>query len=349
VAPATTFDRAAERSMASVTEAGIKLLFAVRDRLKSTKYFRRLYYNVKNAQQFSDLFEHDIMLADRVRTQAYHRAISRYVKEGDIVVDLGTGNGILSFFASAMASRKVYAIDHSSIIEKARAVARDNGLTNIEFVRTNSRDFTVPEGKADVIIHEQIGDILLNENMVANLLDLRDRVLKPGGRILPAKFELFIEPVQMKEDQRVPFIWEQRIEGIDFSALRKFRQRIPRHYFHTAIRPSDVDHLLGEPAPLISFDVQTMDAGGLPRQAAYKRTVTTSGRLDGFVLYFSVIFDDEIRFDTAPTSPPTHWGTTLLRAEAQDVREGDVISFDLTIDDITEITTWRWHFEVTRG
>lgn len=332
--------------MAGVAESGLGVVFALRDRVKANKYFRRIYYNIRNAQQFSGLFEHDIMLADRVRTEAYHRAISRYVKEGDVVVDLGTGNGILSFFASARRPRRIYALDHSNIIEKAQAVARDNGITGIEFIRANSREFNLPEGKADVIIHEQIGDILLNENMVANLIDLRDRVLKPGGKIVPAKFELFVEPTQMKDAYRVPYIWDQRIEGIDFRAMRQFEGDLPRHYYHTGIRPSDVDHVLGDPEPVMSFDIETMDAAGLPKHIRYQRRVTQSGRLDGFVLYFSVIFDDEIRFDTAPWSPETHWGTTLMRAEGQQVDEGDVIDFTLAIDDVTEITTWRWSHAV---
>jgi protein arginine N-methyltransferase 1 len=244
---------------------------------------------------------------------------------------------------------KVYALDHSDIIEKAEMVARDNGLINIEFVRTHSRDFTLPEGKADIIVHEQIGDLLLNENMIVNLVDLRDRVLKPGGRILPARFELFIEPVQMTDAHRVPFIWEQRIEGIDFKALRKFEAELPRHYYHANVRPSDIQHLLSVPEPLLTIDVETLDLAELPRRVRIVREVTECGRLDAFALYFSVMFDDEIRFDTAPASPETHWASTILRVDARDVAAGDTVELNIDIDDITEITTWRWDCAVRPG
>lgn len=335
--------------MSSVAESAARLLFNVRDRLKANKYVRRVYYNVKNAQQFSGLLEHDIMLADQVRIGSYRRAIERYVKEGDVVVDLGTGSGILSFFASAQRPRKIYAIDHSNVIAKAQAVAVDNAPNNITFMRVNSRKFKLPEGRADVIIHEQIGDLLLNENMVANLIDLRDRILTPGGKIVPSRFDLFVEPVQMKEAYRVPFIWEQRIEGVDFRAMRAYADKLPRDYFHASIRSSDVDRLLGSPEPIMSFDLETMALDDLPKRVRYQRRVTHPGRLDGFVLYFSVIFDDDIRFDTAPGSPETHWGMTILRTEACVVNEGDTIRLDLTIDDVTEITTWRWTSGVARA
>jgi protein arginine N-methyltransferase 1 len=40
-----------------------------------------------------------------------------------------------------------------------------------------------------VILHEQMGDYLFDEAMVTNVCDLRDRLLKRGGLILPSCFD----------------------------------------------------------------------------------------------------------------------------------------------------------------
>ncbi len=117
------------------------------------------------------------------------------------------------------ATPKIYAIDHTDIIDLAKRVAQHNKVDCIEFVKVNSRDFSL-QGKADVIIHEQMGSFLLDENMVENLMDLKARVLKPGGRIIPAKFELYLEPVCLKRDHRLPFLWENNISGVDYSFLK---------------------------------------------------------------------------------------------------------------------------------
>jgi len=153
-------------------------------------------YDLINGSNFAGLEEHEEMLSDRVRVEAYHRGIQRTVQSGDVVLDLGTGTGLLAFMASRAGAKKVYAVEHSGVIEVAREIAAHNGFANIEFVRANSREFMPPE-PVDVVLHEQMGDELFNENMLENVLDLRDRVLRPSGRILPARFRLFIEPVSM--------------------------------------------------------------------------------------------------------------------------------------------------------
>ena len=151
-------------------------------RVASSDRLMSVVYDLMNETNFAGLSEHEEMLSDSVRVQAYHQGIHRNVQPGDVVVDLGTGTGLLAFMASRAGAKKVYAVEHSDVIEIAREIARHNGFTNIEFVQTNSREFTPPE-PVDVVLHEQMGDELFNENMVQNLLDVRDRFLRPHGRI----------------------------------------------------------------------------------------------------------------------------------------------------------------------
>ena len=79
-----------------------------------------------------------------------------------------------------------------------------NSIENVVFHRVHSSDFELPE-RADVILHEQIGEALFDERVVENVAELRDRILKPGGRIFPAHLRLFIEPVEVHADTRAPF------------------------------------------------------------------------------------------------------------------------------------------------
>ena len=68
---------------------------------------------------------------------------------------------------------------------------------------------------------------MFDEAMVPNVCDLRDRLLKPGGLILPSQFELFCEPMTLHDDRRVPFIWELNDEhGFDFLHGTRIRSRL---------------------------------------------------------------------------------------------------------------------------
>ncbi|MEZ5294888.1 MAG: hypothetical protein R2697_01020 [Ilumatobacteraceae bacterium] len=67
-----------------------------------------------------------------------------------------------------------------------------------------------------------MGDELFNENMLQNILDLRDRVLRPGGRILPGRFRLFVEPVTLHDDMRVRRFWNIDLpDDIDLSGMER--------------------------------------------------------------------------------------------------------------------------------
>jgi len=80
----------------------------------------------------------------------------------------------------------------------------------------HSRDFEAP-APVDVILHEQIGHNLVDEDMVENVVSLRDRVLAKGGIVLPSHFALYADPVQLHADRTMPFGWEHRFHDLDFS------------------------------------------------------------------------------------------------------------------------------------
>jgi protein arginine N-methyltransferase 1 len=346
--PATRAEPGAIRELgryisAAVWRLACRFLLKVADVLKSDSRTKRLYYNLRSARTYSDLYQQERMLADTVRTGTYRDAIVKYVNEGDVVIDLGTGSGILSFFACIKKPRLVYAIDQSEIIEKAKSVAKSNHLDDIVFVRTNSRSFSMHE-KADIIIHEQMGHALFDEKMVENIVDLRQRLLRNDGRILPSRFEVFIEPVKIVDQYRVPFIWEQRLNGVDLTPFSKFSYDLDGSYYCKFVEAWHVDYFLCDPVPVMSFDLTSMSVDELPKHLHYVRTITRSGRLDGFCLYFKTIFDDELWFSTSPLDKPTHWHTPLLRVESKEYAGGESIEFDLVPFDIADPNTWTWRY-----
>lgn len=103
------------------------------------------------------------------------------IKEGDVVIDLGSGAGNDAFVARAIAGDKgkVIGIDFTNeMINKARENADKLGFNNVEFRYGDIENMPVTANKADVII----------SNCVLNLVPDKEkafkeifRVLKPGG------------------------------------------------------------------------------------------------------------------------------------------------------------------------
>lgn len=316
------------------------------NKIKSNPYFSSLYYSVANSNYFNSFLEHEKMISDKNRMDYYHRAITKIVKEGDIVIDLGTGTGILSFFAAKKSPKKIYAIDHGRIIDSAKIIAGHNQIKNIDFVNINSKNFNIISGeKADIIIHEQIGALLFDEHMNENIFDLRNRLLKKGGRILPGKFEVFIEPVKLKDGDNVPYIWEQNIYGIKYDCYKSQKEKVESRYGILKVRPNSIDYFLTEPERVLFFDLETMNSEDIPRQIKYQKKIIKAGRMDGFCFYFNIIFDEEIILSTNPVVTSTHWNVPVLRTESKILKTGDKVKLDFEWNDPADVNSYKWNID----
>jgi protein arginine N-methyltransferase 1 len=336
------------------TTIAIRVLRRITKWLKKRPAVQRVLHEKWSRDTFRTYYIHEIMLSDTVRVSAYQRAIQKQVTKDDSVLDLGTGTGLLAMLAAQKEPRKIYAIDHSDIIDSARLVAQENNKGHIEFLKIHSRDFNPPD-KISVILHEQIGYYLFDEKFIENITDVRDRVLKRGGRIIPAKFDFFIEPMTLKDEYRIPFIWQLNLHGIRFDALRDRNvdwTRFQRDgslstYVKQRISTHQVKHLLCDPEKLFSIDLETIKKDDVPKKLHYSKTVTRDGRLDVLGIYFRVNFDDEISFDTSPLSPRTHFENYCVRLTGEDVHRGDEIEFELVLEDITVFNTWKLKYRIT--
>ena len=56
-----------------------------------------------------NIYDYGWMIGDRVRTDAYPRALEQTVEPGAIVLDIGTGSGIMAFMACKFGASRVYA------------------------------------------------------------------------------------------------------------------------------------------------------------------------------------------------------------------------------------------------
>src|SRR6186713_2546260 len=125
------------------------------------------------------------MIRDEVRTRSYVEALRRTVRPDSVVVDIGTGPGILAMTACRFGARRVYAIEPDDVIELAREIAADNGFgERIEFIQAISTEVELPE-RADVVVAEIHGVLPLFGRSLATLIDARERFLAPSGAMVP--------------------------------------------------------------------------------------------------------------------------------------------------------------------
>ena len=166
---------------------------------------------------WADPVEHARMLHDDRRTRDYLAAISAAVRPGDVVLDIGTGSGVLAVAAARAGARRVYAVEASDIAEVAGRVFAANGVTDtVTLVPGWSREIELPE-PADLLVAEIIGNEPLEEEILETTLDARHRLLKPEARLIPHTLTLLARPLRLPDG-------EARQRAIGRAAVERWRR-----------------------------------------------------------------------------------------------------------------------------
>ena len=274
---------------------------------------------------------HRELLRDEIRTNAYRDAIRRLVTPGSVVLDLGTGSGVLAFFACEAGVRRVFAVDATHSADLASFLARQLGCSDrIEVIHEHSTKIVLPE-PADVLVTETLGAFGFNEHILSSVIDARARLLRPGAAIIPQRIELSVVPVEAPEvvDRHIGF-WKREQFGLDLSPLAVFASNV--------IYAVDVDTaaFLAPPAAVIAADLATATSADVSGHAHF--TTSRAGLLCGFSGWFRATLAPGIELSNE--LPGTNWNHAFLPLESPlSVEQGTEIDIDLETSDGS---SWRW-------
>jgi len=283
------------------------------------------------------------LIADRVRTDAYAAALRQTVEPGSIVVDIGTGTGILAFLACHAGAKKVYAIEPADAIEVARELAAANGCADrVEFIQARSTQVALPE-RVDVIVSDLGGVLPLFQDHLPSIIDARRRFLKRGGALLPRREVMWVA-VAGAPDLYEPYVapWERNAYGLD---LRLARPIATNDWRKCRGRPR---HVLLEPQAWTTLDFAMIDRADVSRQLVW--TALRAGTAHGLLVWFDAELCDGIGFSSAPAAPDIIYGQAFFPwSDPVSLSPGDAVTVALSATLLGDDYIWRWDTRITDG
>ena len=204
-------------------------------------------------------------------------------------MDVGCGTGILSMFCAKAGAKRVWAVDNSEIVEKARGILKMNGLDGVvKVIKGMVEEIKLPvdedggvgngngnstttntasavlnssqaerkeDQKVDIIISEWMGYALLYEAMLPSVLTARDKYLSPSGTLAPSHTTIRLAPMNDQEliNDTIDF-WND-VYGFDMRIMSE------RGYDNALVRNVEKEKLIGESVEVERFDLNRMSVG----------------------------------------------------------------------------------------
>jgi type I protein arginine methyltransferase len=276
------------------------------------------------------------MIADRIRTGAYIEALRAVIRPGAVVMDIGTGPGIMAVLACQLGAKQVYAIEPGEVIQVAREIAEANHCTDrIEFFEDLSTNVTIPV-RADVIVSDLRGVLPLYGRHIPSITDARRRFLAPGGTLIGREDRLWAAVVEAPERySKIVSPWAGDLPGQDLSPAR---QKVVNDIYKMHAAPQ---LLLTSPKLWVRLDYTRIENPDV--EGVLTWTVERDGTGHGIVIWFDADLADGVGFSNNPGSPAVIYSSMFFPwPEPVHLVAGQTVCVHVQAKLMEEDYFWRW-------
>lgn len=317
---------------------------AFRRGLEQTPDSKQLKRNLRDAYSRLVPTWHLPMINDTGRNEAYRKAIEKAVTSEDVVLDIGTGSGLLAMMAARAGAKQIVACELlSPMAEMADRIIARNGYENqITVLGKQSNELEVgkdlPE-RASVVISEVLDVTLIGEGVIPSLRHATRHLAKPNAKIIPAAARVWGMLIEWPDERTINPVRE--ICGFDFQDFELFRN--PNTHV-----PFDAERETHS-ALTAPFEIARFDFRNPPdfREGGHAETLTLaatkSGTAHAVAVWFELDLDDEISISTREETNLNHWHRT-----AQFLDQDLVVRAGQDCRIVVSRTDTRFFFEVVK-
>ena len=276
------------------------------------------------------------MMNDKFRNAKYLEAIKLAIEDVDddsLILDIGTGSGLLSMMAAANGAGKVIACETSNIIaDTAKKIIHKNGYKEkITVINKKSTELKIGEDlprKADLIISEILSAEFVGEGVRTSVFDANKRLLKKNGKMIPESGTIKIS--LLGNDKEIfDTISVANVSGFDLSEFNSISQ-------------SKFTHFLKKKPTLLSNDEDAFSINLYNEENIAKEEknielkVNKEGLCLGIIQWMKIQLYKDIEYENSPSGyldSSSHWPTPIyLFDKPVSVKKGDVLKIRASLD-----------------
>lgn len=300
----------------------------------------------ENLENISNLLVerwHFRMLNDKKRNAAYKQAISNAISRGhDVVLDIGSGTGILSMFAVQGGAKEVYACEMSkTMYEMGHDVLKANNMeTLVHTIHKKSTDIKVGEDipkKVSLVVTETLDCGLLGEGILTTIKHAWSNLLwpsaedsarqpldtKPVSKVIPGGaivYGMMIMCDDIKNQTRSKPV----ISGLNTfpeccvggEVMEQNSEMMSSGNVGNQLEPYNTECLnslrggftpLCCPFKVTEYDFNDPSTLSEDRNLYFEIPATKDGRVDAIAVWFDLLLDEETTLSTGPKDNSLCW------------------------------------------
>ncbi|SPP87011.1 blast:Protein arginine N-methyltransferase 8-B [Drosophila guanche] len=258
----------------------------------------------------------------RLKDQEYVYYFEKVIREnahlfkGRVILVLSCGVGTLALMAARYGeAKRVYAVDRSMVTNYAELVVKQNHYeSTVKVLHGRVAELQLPE-QVDGIVCNWMGQSLLWDSEILEVLEARDRWLKSDGFILPDLGDLYLLG-SAEPGLKALSNWWYHLYGFNMSAMRQYALSEFRFAETKCERVLTLAHRV------LKLDLMSATKEDLHVDREIRLKVIQDGYLECFTLYFDVTFSRchrKRRFSCNPCFNKSHdslWLQTALFVES---------------------------------
>ena len=251
---------------------------------------------------------HITMMNDLVRNNAYLDALKLAITNKDLVLEIGTGSGLLAMMSAKAGAKEVITCEASRTIATAaeEIIAENSYEKKIKVVNKKSTDLIIGEdlpNKADIIVSEILSSEFVGEGVQATIVDANKRLLKKNGKMLPESGAIKIALIGDNEEINEK-VYVKEINGFDFSKFNsKTGQKFP---LNLKTKPN----LLSKTEVAFKFELCGLKIPSRKEKILILKA-NKSGLCYGIIQWLSIQIFKNVKYENKPGDTPSHWSTPI--------------------------------------